>query len=196
MGKKPRAHSERRHRHSDLSLPITMKSENDLLEIIDQAPADPFVLILDGLQDPHNLGACLRSADAAGVHAVVVPRDRAVGLTDSVRLAAAGAAERMPFIQVTNLARTMKALKEAGLWLVGTADETARSLYEADLTGPLAIVMGAEGKGLRRLTAERCDFLVRIPMHGAVSCLNVSVATGVCLFEAVRQRAAKSKSSD
>ena len=196
MGKKPRAHSERRHQHSDLSLPITMKSENDLLEIIEQTPADPFILILDGLQDPHNLGACLRSADAAGVHAVVAPRDRAVGLTESARLAAAGAAERVPFIQVTNLARTMKALKKAGLWLVGTADEIARSLYEADLTGPLAIVMGAEGKGLRRLTAERCDFLVRIPMHGAVSCLNVSVATGVCLFEAVRQRAAKSKSSD
>ena len=196
MGKKPRAYSERRHQHSDLSLSVTMRSENDLLEIIDQVPADPFVLILDGLQDPHNLGACLRSADAAGVHAVVTPRDRAVGLTDSARLTAAGAAERVPFIQVTNLARTMKTLKEAGLWLVGTADESARSLYEADLTGPLAIVMGAEGKGLRRLTAERCDYLVRIPMHGAVSCLNVSVATGVCLFEAVRQRAAKSKSSD
>lgn len=196
MGKKPRAHSERRHQHSDLSLSVTMRSENNLLEIIDQTSADPLVLILDGLQDPHNLGACLRSADAAGVHAVVAPRDRAVGLTDSARLTAAGAAERVPFIQVTNLARTMKALKEAGLWLVGTADETARSLYEADLTGPLAIVMGAEGKGLRRLTAERCDYLVRIPMHGAVSCLNVSVATGVCLFEAVRQRAAKSKRRD
>lgn len=196
MGKKSRAHSERRHQHSDLSLSVTVKSEDDLLEIIEQAPTDPFVLILDGIQDPHNLGACLRSAGAAGVHAVVAPRDRAVGLTDSARLTAAGAAERVPFIQVTNLARTMKALKEAGLWLVGTADETARSLYEANLTGPLAIVMGAEGKGLRRLTAKRCDYLVRIPMYGVVSCLNVSVATGICLFEAVRQRVAKSKSSD
>ena len=187
MGKKPRAHSQRRHRHSDLGLPALVKTEDDLLEIVGGAHDDALVLILDGLQDPHNLGACLRSA-AAGVHAVVAPRDRAVGLTAAARLAAAGAAERLPFIQVTNLVRTMKALKEAGLWLVGTADSAEQTLYDTHLTGPLAVVMGAEGKGLRRLVAEQCDFLVRIPMSDTMSCLNVSVAAGVCLFEVVRQR--------
>lgn len=188
MGNRPRSQSERRHQHTDLAAKAQTRSEDDLFEILDRLEGDPLILIMDGVQDPHNLGACLRSAEAAGVHAVIVPRDRAVGMTDVVRLAAAGAAERIPLVQVTNLARTMKALKDSGLWLVGAADQAERSLYDVDLAGPLGLVMGAEGKGLRRLTAERCDFLVKIPMHGKVGCLNVSVATGVCLFEAVRQR--------
>jgi len=145
-------------------------------------------LILDGIQDPHNLGACLRSADAAGVHAVIAPKDRAVSLTDTVRQVACGAAEYVPFVTVTNLARTLRELKDKGLWLIGTADNAKQSLYDVDLSGPLALVMGAEGKGLRRLTREGCDFIVHIPIAGSVECLNVSVATGVCLFEAVRQR--------
>ncbi len=165
-----------------------VKSETELFSILENLKEAPLLLILDGVQDPHNLGACLRSADAAGVHAVVAPKDRAVSLTDTVRTVACGAAEIVPFVQVTNLARTMKELQDSGLWLVGTADESEQSLYDARLTGPLGIVMGAEGKGLRRLTRDKCDFLVKIPMHGSVECLNVSVATGVCLFEAVRQR--------
>jgi 23S rRNA (guanosine2251-2'-O)-methyltransferase len=191
MGNRPRSQSDRRHKHADLGAATQTKSEDDLFQILNGLEEDPFLLIIDGVQDPHNLGACLRSAEAAGVHAVIVPRDRAVGLTDVVRLAAAGAAELIPLVQVTNLARTMKALKDAGLWLVGTADKADSYIYDVDMAGPLAIVMGAEGKGLRHLTEEYCDFLVRIPMHGKVGCLNVSVATGVCLFEAVRQRAAR-----
>jgi 23S rRNA (guanosine2251-2'-O)-methyltransferase len=148
----------------------------------------PFVLVLDGVQDPHNLGAILRSADGAGVHAVIAPKDRAVGITEVVRRISVGAADHVPFVRVTNLARTMDRLKETGVWLVGTSDRATQSLYECDLTGPLGIVMGAEGAGLRRLTEEKCDFLVKIPMRGRVECLNVSVATGVCLFEALRQR--------
>ena len=164
-------------------------TEKDLDTIL-QEQGSPFFLILDNVQDPHNLGACLRSADAAGVHAVIVPKDRAAGLTATVRKVACGAAESVPLIQVTNLARTLKALKKQGVWLVGLAGEGTRNLYECDLKGPLAIVMGAEGEGLRRLTREACDFLVRIPMLGRVESLNVSVATGVSLFEAVRQRQA------
>lgn len=150
--------------------------------------ACPFILILDCVQDPHNLGAILRTADGAGVHAVVAPKDKAVGITETVRRISVGAADRVPFAQVTNLARTMERLKEAGLWLVGTSDRATRELYDLDLKGPLGIVMGAEEKGMRRLTEENCDFLAMIPMSGKVECLNVSVATGVCLFEAVRQR--------
>ena len=165
--------------------------EDELMAIV-AAQTTPFVLILDCIQDPHNLGAILRSADAAGVHAVVAPKDKAVGLTETVRRISVGAADHVPFAQVTNLARTMEKLKAAGLWLVGTSDHAkAKSIYELDLTGPLAIVMGAEGKGMRRLTEENCDFLASIPMAGKVECLNVSVATGVCLFEAVRQRIAR-----
>ncbi|MCB1130836.1 MAG: 23S rRNA (guanosine(2251)-2'-O)-methyltransferase RlmB [Verrucomicrobiae bacterium] len=164
--------------------------EDDLMEIV-VGHAVPFVLILDCVQDPHNLGAILRTADAAGVHAVVAPKDKAVGITETVRRISVGAADHVPFAQVTNLARTMEKLKEAGVWIVGTSDHaSSKSLYELDLKGPLAIVMGAEEKGMRRLTEENCDFLVSIPMAGRVECLNVSVATGVCLFEAVRQRAA------
>ena len=148
----------------------------------------PFLLILDGVQDPHNLGACLRSADAAGVHAVIAPKDRAAGLTPTACKVASGAAETVPFVQVTNLARTLRWLQEAGVWLVGTAGEAVQTLYEADLTGPLALVLGAEEKGMRRLTREGCDLLVRLPMAGSVESLNVSVAAGIALFEAVRQR--------
>ena len=188
MGRQSRSKSSRIHQHSAFPKSVALKNENDLFEILRHLQQPPFLLILDGLQDPHNLGACLRSADAAGVHAVIVPKDRAVSLTDTVCKVACGAAEHVPLVTVTNLARTLKQLKELGLWLVGTADDAKQSLYDVDLTGPLALVMGAEGKGLRRLTKEHCDFLVHIPMAGSVECLNVSVAAGVCLFEAVRQR--------
>ena len=179
----------RENRHvqaSEKSVPVL--GEDELLELVAGKPA-PLVLILDCVQDPHNLGAILRTADAAGVDVVVAPKDKAVGITETVRRVSVGAADRVPFAQVTNLARTMEKLKAAGLWLVGTSDHAkARSIYDLDLTGPLAIVMGAEEKGMRRLTEENCDFLASIPMAGKVECLNVSVATGVCLFEAVRQR--------
>lgn len=161
--------------------------EADLWDLLDKQP-HPFLLVLDGVTDPHNLGACLRSADAAGVHALIVPRDKSVSLNATARKVACGAAETVPFIQVTNLARTLRELKERNVWVVGTAGETDDELFDAKLTGPLALVMGAEGSGLRRLTREHCDQLIRIPMAGAVSSLNVSVATGICLFEAVRQR--------
>jgi 23S rRNA (guanosine2251-2'-O)-methyltransferase len=154
------------------------------------AGSPPLLLVLDGVTDPHNLGACLRSADAAGVAAVIVPRDRAAGLTPVVRKVAAGAAETVPLVQVVNLARTLRELKERGVWLVGTADDASRTLYEVDFRGPTAIVLGSEGEGMRRLTREACDQLVSIPMGGAVESLNVSVATGVALFEVVRQRRA------
>ncbi|WP_429110110.1 MULTISPECIES: 23S rRNA (guanosine(2251)-2'-O)-methyltransferase RlmB [Aeromonas] len=166
-------------------------AEHDLASLLDGLAVQetaPFLLVLDGVTDPHNLGACLRSADAAGVHAVIVPRDKATGLTSIVRKVACGAAEVVPLIQVTNLARTLRELQERGVWIVGTAGEADHDLYQAKLTGPMALVMGAEGKGMRRLTREHCDELVSIPMAGAVSSLNVSVASGVCLFEAVRQR--------
>jgi 23S rRNA (guanosine2251-2'-O)-methyltransferase len=168
------------------SLPIY--NEYDLDHILDDLQVDPFLLVLDGVTDPHNLGACLRSADAAGIHAVIAPRDRAVGLTSTVRKVACGAAEHVPFIQVTNLARTMKMLQKRGIWLIGAAGEAEQALYQADLKGPLAMVMGSEGKGLRRLTREHCDLLINIPMAGNVESLNVSVAAGICLFEALRQR--------
>jgi len=158
--------------------------------LLDQLAEPPFLLVLDQVQDPHNLGACLRSADAAGVHGVIAPRDNAVGLTPTVHKVASGAARTVPFFQVTNLARVLRTLKERGIWLVGAAGEAEQSIYQADLTGPLALVMGAEDTGLRRLTREECDFLVRIPMRGHVESLNVSVATGVVLFEALRQRGA------
>jgi 23S rRNA (guanosine2251-2'-O)-methyltransferase len=162
-------------------------SENDLFAIIESAN-NGLILALDGVQDPHNLGACLRSADAAGVIAVIAPKDRSSPLTAVAKKVACGAAEIVPFIQVTNLVRTLENLKEAGYWSVGLTEEAEQSLYEMDLTGPSILVLGAEGDGLRRLTKEKCDFLAKIPMAGAVSSLNVSVATGVSLFEAVRQR--------
>jgi len=171
-------------------LPGKVGTESDLQNIIKNS-SQAFILILDGVTDPHNLGACLRSADAAGVDAVIVPKDRAVGLTATVRKVASGAAERVPLIQVTNLARVLRDLKDAGLWTVGLAGESDQNLYESDLKGPIALVMGAEGEGMRRLTKEHCDFLVYIPMAGSVESLNVSVAAGVSLFEVVRQRQLK-----
>jgi len=162
--------------------------EKDLLDLLDGLDEPPFLLILDGVTDPHNLGACLRSADGAGVHAVLAPKDKAAGLNATVRKVACGAAEHVPFIQVTNLARTLRQLQERGIWLVGTAGETDQSLYQTDLKGPLAIIMGSEGKGMRRLAREHCDALVKIPLLGSVESLNVSVAAGISLYEAVRQR--------
>lgn len=156
----------------------------DLLASVDT----PFLLVLDGVTDPHNLGACLRSADAAGVHAVIVPKDRSAQLNATAKKVACGAAESVPLIKVTNLARTLRSLKEENVWIVGTAGEADHTLYQSKLTGPMALVMGAEGEGMRRLTREHCDELISIPMAGTVSSLNVSVATGVCLFEAMRQR--------
>ncbi len=168
--------------------------EEDLKDLLARLQVPPLLLILDGVQDPHNLGACLRTADGAGVHAVVAPRDRAVGLTPVACKVASGAAETLPFIQVTNLARTLRWLREeAGLWLVGTAAQADVDLFEAELKGPLGLVMGGEEKGLRRLTREQCDLLVRLPMAGSVESLNVSVATGVCLYEVFRQRSRKAQ---
>ncbi|MBY5923050.1 23S rRNA (guanosine(2251)-2'-O)-methyltransferase RlmB [Ferrimonas balearica] len=167
--------------------PEPVKGEHELEQLLDGVET-PFLLVLDGVTDPHNLGACLRSADAAGVHGVIVPKDRSAGLGPIVRKVAVGAAESVPLFQVTNLARTLRALQERGIWIVGAAGEATHTVYQSKLTGPLAIAMGAEGKGLRRLTREHCDDLISIPMAGAVSSLNVSVATGICLFEAVRQR--------
>ncbi|KEA54186.1 23S rRNA methyltransferase [Mangrovibacter sp. MFB070] len=161
--------------------------ENDLPDLIAQYE-QPFILVLDGVTDPHNLGACLRSADAAGVHAVIVPKDRSAQLNATAKKVACGAAENVPLIRVTNLARTLRLLKDENVWIVGTAGEADHTLYQSKMTGPMALVMGAEGEGMRRLTREHCDELISIPMAGTVSSLNVSVATGVCLFEAVRQR--------
>ena len=167
-----------------------MMSEFAFAEHIARA-VSPLILILDGVTDPHNLGACLRSADAAGVTAVVFPKDKSADVTDVARKVASGAAETVPWVRVTNLARTIESLKQAGVWIIGTDGDAQESLYERDLTGPCAIVLGSEGSGMRRLTRDLCDFTVKLPMAGAVSSLNVSVAAGVCLFEAVRQRGAK-----
>jgi len=167
---------------------VEVRNESFLESLLTGLDHPPLLLLLDGVQDPHNLGACLRSADGAGVDAVIAPRDRACGLTPVVRKVASGAAESVPFVQVTNLARSMEMLRHAGVWLIGLAGEAERTLYGSDLRGPLGLVMGAEGKGMRRLTRERCDVLVKIPMAGSVESLNVSVATGVVLFEACRQR--------
>lgn len=162
--------------------------EKALMALLDGLDVPPLLLVLDGVTDPHNLGACLRTADAVGVHAVIAPKDNSVGLTATVRKVSSGAAETVPFVQVTNLSRCLKALQERGIWLAGLAGEEAGEMYQTDFTGAMAIVMGAEGKGLRRLTRETCDLLVRIPMVGTVESLNVSVATAVTLYEAHRQR--------
>ncbi len=172
--------------------PAKQLNEHDLDLIIDQHE-QPLFLVLDGVTDPHNLGACLRNADAAGVAAVIVPKDKSAPLTATVSKVACGAAETVPLVRVTNLARTMRAMQEKGVWFVGTAGEATHDIYQSKLTGSLAIVMGAEGDGMRRLTRETCDGLIKIPMAGSVSSLNVSVASGVCLFEAVRQRIAANK---
>jgi 23S rRNA (guanosine2251-2'-O)-methyltransferase len=163
----------------------------NLDELLDMVVGPPLILILDGITDPHNLGACLRVADGVGAHAVIAPKDRSVGLNATAAKVASGAAETVPYITVTNLARTMRDLKERGVWLIGTSDDADKGLYEGDFTGPTALVMGSEGEGMRRLTRETCDMLVSIPMFGSVESLNVSVASGVCLYEARRQRLAR-----
>ena len=164
-------------------------SLDDLLDAVEAEGKGPaLLLVLDGITDPHNLGACLRVADGAGAHAVIAPKDHAVGVNATVSKVASGAAETVPYFMVTNLARTLNELKERDIRVVGTGDEAAASLYDADLRGPVALVLGAEGSGMRALTARTCDELVRLPMAGAVESLNVSVASGICLYEAVRQR--------
>ena len=168
--------------------PLKELNENDLDHILQQQ-SSPLLLVLDGITDPHNLGACLRTADAAGVSAVIVPKDKSAQLNSTARKVACGAAENVPLIRVTNLSRTLRELQQQhNIWVIGTAGEATETLYQTKLTGPLALVMGAEGEGMRRLTREHCDQLISIPMAGTVSSLNVSVATGVCLFEIVRQR--------
>ncbi len=191
------ANSERLHslaghdRHQGLvALADKMTVARTLPELVDGIEGPALLLVLDGVTDPHNLGACLRVADGAGVHGVVVPKDRSAHVNATVTKVASGAAEVVPIIPVTNLARSMKELKEMGITLIGTDEDAELSIYDLDLTGPIGIVMGAEGDGMRRLTRENCDQLVRIPMQGVVESLNVSVASGVCLFEAVRQRLA------
>ncbi|WP_350015424.1 23S rRNA (guanosine(2251)-2'-O)-methyltransferase RlmB [Rhodanobacter sp. IGA1.0] len=165
--------------------------ENDLAGLLERDGSDALVLVLDGVTDPHNLGACLRSAAAAKATAVIVPKDRAVGLTPVVRRASAGGADRVPLIAVTNLARTLRELKDAGVWITGLAGDTDTTIYGVDFRGPVALVLGSEGEGIRRLTRELCDFVAKIPMPGTMESLNVSVATGVVLFEALRQRSVK-----
>ncbi len=165
-----------------------MEQAHSLDDLLDQLTEPPLLLVLDGVTDPHNLGACLRVADGAGAHAVIAPKDHAAGINATVAKVASGAAETVPYFMVTNLARTMGELKERNIWCVGTSDDAPRTLYQADLKGPTALVLGAEGSGMRQLTRKTCDELVSIPMRGAVESLNVSVASGVCLYEALRQR--------
>ena len=164
-------------------------SLDELLENLEASgTAQPLILVLDGITDPHNLGACLRVADGAGAHAVIAPKDHAAGINATVAKVASGAAETMPYFMVTNLARTLNELKERNIWIIGTSDDADKTIYEVDLKGPVALVLGAEGAGMRQLTRKTCDDLVSIPMQGAVESLNVSVASGVCLYEALRQR--------
>ncbi len=170
---------------------VSVLDERALDALLDGLGGPALLLVLDEVTDPHNLGACLRTADAAGVHAVIVPKDRSAPLNMTARKVACGAAETIPFVAVTNLSRTLEALQQRGIWIAGAAGEAQASLYDIDFNLPIAIVMGSEGKGLRRLTREHCDYLMAIPMAGALSSLNVSVATGLCLFEAVRQRREK-----
>lgn len=165
------------------------RSLDDLLDQVEQGDnPPPLLLVLDGVTDPHNLGACLRVADGAGANAVIAPKDHAAGINATVAKVASGAAETVPYFMVTNLARTLKELKERNIWVIGTSDDADQSIYDVDLKGPVALVLGAEGPGMRQLTRKTCDELVRIPMQGAVESLNVSVASAVCLFEAMRQR--------
>ncbi len=187
MARKQRFGSARKNIHTPSRSVLPVVPEEDLVTYV-QKLEEPFLLILDGVQDPHNLGACLRTADAAGVDLVIAPKKHTVGITETVRAISCGGVDRVPYVQVTNLVRVMEQLKELGIWFVGTGDEESKLIYDVDLRGPLGVVMGAEADGLRRLTAEKCDHLVRIPMLGEVDCLNLSVATGVCLFEAIRQR--------
>jgi 23S rRNA (guanosine2251-2'-O)-methyltransferase len=177
-----------RRTHANHQANISTLDEDEALDFINAIDGDPFVLILDQIQDPRNLGACLRSAEGAGVDLVVMPSDRSAGLTEVVRHVAAGAAESLALGRARNLSRFMGRLSQTGLRLAGTSDQASESVFEADLKGPLGLVVGAEGSGIRRLTADNCDLLVNIPMTGKVDCLNVSVATGICLFEVRRQR--------
>ncbi|QXD24876.1 23S rRNA (guanosine(2251)-2'-O)-methyltransferase RlmB [Opitutia bacterium ISCC 51] len=181
---------DRGSQHADLNAPLPRMSEEELYDKIFELKS-PTVLILDCIEDPHNLGACLRTADAAGVLAVVTPKNKAASITETVRQVASGGAESVPLVQVTNLAQSMNKMKEAGLFLIGTSDQATHDLYDKNLTGPIGIVMGSEGSGLRRLTMDTCDDLISIPMVGEVPCLNISVATGVCLYEVVRQNRRK-----
>jgi len=177
------------HRHQGVVARVeAVALSHSLDDTLDAVDGVPLLLVLDGITDPHNLGACLRVADGAGAHAVIAPKDHAVGINATVAKVASGAAETVPYFMVTNLARTLNELKERDIRIVGTSDAAERSLYELDLTGPVALVLGAEGSGMRQLTSKTCDELVRLPMKGAVESLNVSVASGVCLYEALRQR--------
>ncbi|MDH5540477.1 MAG: 23S rRNA (guanosine(2251)-2'-O)-methyltransferase RlmB [Rhizobacter sp.] len=177
------------HRHQGVVARVeALATSHSLDDTLDAVAGDPLLLVLDGITDPHNLGACLRVADGAGAHAVIAPKDHAVGVNATVAKVASGAAETVPYFMVTNLARCLNELKERDIRIVGTSDEAPQSLYDLDLSGPLALVLGAEGKGMRQLTGKICDALVHIPMRGAVESLNVSVASGICLYEAVRQR--------
>jgi 23S rRNA (guanosine2251-2'-O)-methyltransferase len=180
------------HRHQGVVARVeVLAASHSLDDVLDTVVGAPLLLVLDGVTDPHNLGACLRVADGAGAHAVIAPKDHAVGINATVAKVASGAAETVPYLMVTNLARTLGELKERDIRVVGTSDDAPRSLYDIDLRGPLALVLGAEGKGMRQLTARTCDELVRLPMKGAVESLNVSVASGICLYEALRQRELK-----
>ena len=177
------------HRHQGVVARVEKVAiGHSLDDTLDAVEGVPLLLVLDGITDPHNLGACLRVADGAGAHAVIAPKDHAVGVNATVAKVASGAAETVPYFMVTNLARTLNELKERDIRIIGTSDDAQRSLYDLDLTGPVALVLGAEGSGMRQLTGKTCDELVRLPMAGAVESLNVSVASGVCLYEAVRQR--------
>ena len=180
------------HRHQGVAARVeTITVSSSLDDTLDAAAGPVLILVLDGITDPHNLGACLRVADGAGAHAVIAPKDHAVGINATVAKVASGAADTVPYFMVTNLARTLGELKERDIRVIGTSDDAQQSLYDLDLTGPVALVLGAEGSGMRQLTGKTCDELVRLPMAGAVESLNVSVASGVCLYEAVRQRRPK-----
>lgn len=177
------------HRHQGVVARVeVIQQSNSLDDLLDGLTEPALLLVLDGITDPHNLGACLRVADGAGVHAVIAPKDHAVGINATVAKVASGAAETVPYFMVTNLARTLAELKERDIWIIGTSDDAPASLYQTDLRGPTALVLGAEGEGMRQLTRKNCDALVSIPMMGSVDSLNVSVASGVCLYEARRQR--------
>ncbi len=180
-------------RHQGVVARVEVRDLASSLDEVLEKTEKPLLLVLDGVTDPHNLGACLRVANAAGAHAVIAPKDRAVGITPAVSKVASGAAELTPYLMVTNLARCLAELKERNVWIVGADERAEKTLHEADLPGAIAWVLGAEGEGMRRLTRESCDLLVKIPMHGAVESLNVSVAAGVCLFESVRRRGRQNK---
>ena len=177
------------HRHQGVVARVqAVQQSHSLDDTLDAVEGAPLLLVLDGITDPHNLGACLRVADGAGAHAVIAPKDHACGINATVAKVASGAAETIPYFMVTNLARTLNELKERNIWIIGTSDDAPQTIYQADFKGPVALVLGAEGDGMRQLTRKTCDALISIPMQGAVESLNVSVASGVCLYEALRQR--------